>query len=141
MPGWSKKMSYCIAFSSEGATDVTRRYVRNAATHGVERTRAPEEVLFWIINEIRVLRRKDLPKEERRRIIAEDQREEKELSGYIAKALAAEIGRMLPSGQPASGAEQKSPATRSENATRQEARVEDASPTGASDQSPREAHG
>lgn len=134
-------MSYCIAFSIDGATDVTRRYVRNATSHGAERSRAPEEVLMWIINEIRVLRRENLSKEERRRLIAEDQREARELSGYVAKALAAAIGRLIPSRQPASGDAQKSPASRSGTTAWQEARVEEGSPSEAPDQSsPREAH-
>ena len=94
-------MSYCIAFSIDGATDVTRRYVRNHAKHGLERTKAPEEVLVWITNEIRKMRRESLSKEERRRLIKEDQREEKELRGYMAQALAVEVANMLP-GSPTS---------------------------------------
>lgn len=94
-------MSYCIAFSIDGATDVTRRYVRNQAKHGLDRTKAPEEVLIWITNEIQKMRRESLSKEERRRLIKEDEREEKELRGYVAQALAIEVANMLP-GSPTS---------------------------------------
>lgn len=92
---------------------MTRRYVRNATTHGAERNRAPEEVLMWIMNEIRRQRRENIPKEERRRIFSEDAREEKELRGYVVQALAAEIGKMLPSGAETAGNEQKVPSQRS----------------------------
>ena len=85
-----------IAFSIDGATDVTRRYVRNAATHGRERARAPEPVLMWITNEIRRQRRENMLKEERMRLIMEDEREDKELRNYVVQALAASIGTMLP---------------------------------------------
>ncbi|MCJ1426522.1 peptide-N4-(N-acetyl-beta- glucosaminyl)asparagine amidase [Sticta canariensis] len=139
--GWGKKMSYCIAFSNEGATDVTRRYVRNATDHGADRNRAPEEVLLWIMNEIRHMRRESLSKEERRRLIAEDGREEKELRGYVVQALAAEIGRMLPSRPPASGDEQKLPARRSGAAVWREARGENGPASDAPGPSPpREGH-
>lgn len=139
--GWGKKMSYCIAFSNEGATDVTRRYVRNATDHGADRNRAPEEVLLWIMNEIRRMRRENLSKEERRRLIAEDDREEKELRGYVVQALAAEIGRMLPTRPPASGDEQKLPARRSGAAVWREARGENGPASDAPDPSPpREGH-
>lgn len=94
-------MSYCVAFSIDGATDVTRRYVRNQVKHGLDRTKAPEEVLIWITNEIQNMRRESLSKEERRRLIKEDQREEKELRGYVAQALAIEVANMLP-GSPTS---------------------------------------
>lgn len=88
-------MSYVIAFSIDGATDVTSRYVRNPASHGRERNRAPEEVLLWITNEVKHRRRQTLSKEEKRRLIAEDQREAKELRAYIVHSIAAEISNMI----------------------------------------------
>ncbi len=126
--GWGWKLSYCIAFSIDGATDVTRRYVRNATAHGAERTRAPEEVLMWIMNEIRRIRREPIvEKEQRRRLIAEDQREDRELRGYVVQALAAEIGRMLPLRAPPSGDEVKLPERHSPNAAWHETRGENGS--------------
>ncbi|KAL8702086.1 MAG: hypothetical protein Q9201_004588 [Fulgogasparrea decipioides] len=123
--GWGKKMSYVIAFSAEGATDVTRRYVRDASKHGVDRNRCPEEVLVWITDEIKKLRRENLGKEDRRRLIMEDHREEKELRGYVVQALAAEMGRINLSGQPSSpGDDQKIPARVSGSQAWREARGE-----------------
>ena len=89
-------MAYCIAFSIDGATDVTRRYVRNPAKNGLDRTKAPEEVLLWAIHEIRRIRRENLQKEERHRLRKEDEREERELRGYIARAITTEIINLVP---------------------------------------------
>ncbi|KAI4246926.1 MAG: hypothetical protein L6R42_009752 [Xanthoria sp. 1 TBL-2021] len=140
--GWGKKMSYCIAFSADGATDVTRRYVRDAAKHGADRNRSPEEVLVWITDEIKKLRRENLSKEDRRRVIYEDHREEKELRGYVVQALAAEIGRINLSGQPTAslGEEQKLPERASGTQEWREARGEAGNRSPPNDQPPREGH-
>ena len=107
-------MSYCIAFSIDGATDVTRRYVRNAADHGADRNRCPEEVLMFITNEIKRMRRETMSKEERKKLIIQDEREERELRGYVVQALAASIGRMFPpNGNAGAGEEIKLPERRS----------------------------
>lgn len=89
--GWGKKLSYCIAFSADGAMDVTRRYIRNPATQAARRNRAPEAVLLYIINEIRAKRRADMSKQEKFRLQGEDMREARELQNYLASALATEI--------------------------------------------------
>lgn len=94
--GWGRKIAYCIAFSSEGATDVTRRYVRNPSKYGQGRTRCPEEVLLYVMHEIRKLRRENTEKEDRRKLMKEDEREERELRGYVAHALTSEMIHSLP---------------------------------------------
>ena len=101
--GWGKKLSYAIAFSNEGVTDVTRRYVRNVSSHGADRSRCPEEVLMYILNEIRQMRRDGLSKDEKRRLIREDQREERELRGYAIGSLTSELEKFVISGPPGGG--------------------------------------
>lgn len=117
LPGWNWKFSYCIAFSIDGATDVTRRYVRYPAKHGRPRNRVSEEVLLWIIYEIRRMRRDKLSKADQKQLIQEDEREEREFRAYTANALAAEITSLAPSASSLSSSdgraqEQKTPASR-----------------------------
>lgn len=141
-------MSYCIAFSIDGATDVTRRYVRNPTSQGLDRNRAPEEVLLYIMNELKQMRRDGLSKEEKRRLIKEDEREEKELRGYVVQALAAQIEEMIPISPTSTlspGSEQKLPVRQSGSPAWNAARGENGT-TGSgpgepgSDQPPREGH-
>jgi len=136
-------MSYCIAFSTDGATDVTRRYVRNAAAHGADRNKCPEEVLMYITQEIKQKRRENVLKDQRKTLLIEDDREEKELRNYVIKSLAAEIGRMLPVSTDGSrpggqGEEQKLPARRSGAQAWREARGEDG--RAENERGPREGH-
>ena len=84
--GWGKKMAYCLAFSIDGATDVTRRYVRKPE-QALSRTRCSEEALVSIIRSIRALRRSQMSEEEISKIEIEDAQEEEELQVYIARAL------------------------------------------------------
>jgi peptide-N4-(N-acetyl-beta-glucosaminyl)asparagine amidase len=97
--GWAKKMAYCIAFSIDGATDVTRRYVRNAS-NALDRVRAPEEVTRWITEEITRKRREKMSSEARMILKQEDEREERELQSYVVQAIAADVTSMLPEGPP-----------------------------------------
>lgn len=96
MTGWKRKLAYCIAFSADGAMDVTRRYVRNPATQALPRDKAPAAALLHIMDEIRALRRRNMDKKEKFRLEGEDMREDKEFRQFIIESLARDIARLLP---------------------------------------------
>ncbi|KAF1943747.1 hypothetical protein EJ02DRAFT_443070 [Clathrospora elynae] len=75
---WGKPLSYCIAFSADGAEDVTRRYVRNAK-FALDRFRSTESELLHIINDIRAVRHQKLGKADRMRLEGERIKEQREL--------------------------------------------------------------
>jgi peptide-N4-(N-acetyl-beta-glucosaminyl)asparagine amidase len=76
--------------------DVTRRYVRNFSKWGAERSRTPEPVLLWILDEIRATKRKNMSKQDKFRLEGEEMREYRELQGYVASAITAEICKIIP---------------------------------------------
>lgn len=80
-----KKMSYCIAFSSDGVTDVTRRYVRSSR-HALARTRCSERELLHIIQNMRSKRRANLSKVDLARLESEDKAEDQELESYLVSS-------------------------------------------------------
>lgn len=100
--GWGKKLSYCIAFSADGCADVTRRYVRDPASHAAPRARCSEGVLLHILREVNALRRKDIDKKQKFQLNAEDMREDAELRKAIIEALAYNVSRILPGGDASS---------------------------------------
>lgn len=99
-PGWRKKLSYCIAFSADGCADVTRRYVRDSSW-AVKRTKCPEGDLIHMLREIKAMRRKDMDKKEKFRLMTEDTREDEEFRRNVIESLALTISKILPGGDAA----------------------------------------
>lgn len=77
-----KRMSYCVAFSSDGAVDVTSRYVRSPR-HALARTGCPEPELRRIIRDIKIMRREDMSSKDLLQLQTEEVQEAKELQSYI----------------------------------------------------------
>lgn len=98
--GWGKKMSYCIAFSADGVTDVTRRYVRRTE-HALNRTCCPEAVLQFIVREMRSLQRSKMSKEDRFRLEKEDAREDRELRSYAISSIVQRLAEVYSDSTPA----------------------------------------
>lgn len=81
-----KKLSYCIAFSLDGVTDVTRRYVRSSE-HALARTRCSERELLDIIQNMRSKRRKNLSGVDLDLLESEDKAEDQELESYLVSSV------------------------------------------------------
>lgn len=81
-------MAYAIAFSTDGATDVSSRYIRKAE-YALERSRCPEAVLLYIVDEIRTIRRQNMSSEQKLQLKKEDTREKRELQGYAIASITA----------------------------------------------------
>lgn len=93
--GWGKKMSYCFAFSASGAMDVTRRYVREES-QALPRSKASEDVVKAALTAVNERLRTGLPVDEIKGLEEEDAAEEKELLGYVTKAVPTKTEELLP---------------------------------------------
>lgn len=71
-------MAYCIAFSLDGATDVTGRYVVEEA-HALPRDICSETQLTEILAEITAMRREGRSDEVKARLVKEDEIEAEQL--------------------------------------------------------------
>ncbi|KAH7370961.1 hypothetical protein BKA66DRAFT_425008 [Pyrenochaeta sp. MPI-SDFR-AT-0127] len=88
--GWGMKLSYCIAFSADGAADVTRRYVR-CAKYAAQRNRSSEPELLYVMGEVRAVRRQKLSKEDRMKLEGEHMKEMEELRAIAINELVSDL--------------------------------------------------
>lgn len=72
---------------------MTRRYVRREK-HTQERSRCPEDVLVYIIHEIRVSSQSRLSQADKMAIREEEAREQAELRGFIVSGIADELASL-----------------------------------------------
>lgn len=79
--------------------------MRDPNQHGLPRNKCAEGVLAHIIGEIKALRRRDMDKTERFRLVKEDMQEEEYLRGLIIVAIADSVAKIVPG---ANGDSQKS---------------------------------
>ncbi|KAK9469475.1 hypothetical protein V1512DRAFT_256357 [Lipomyces arxii] len=93
--GWGKKMSYAIAFSVEGAVDVSKKYIRTAKCQ-LPRKRITEIDLYNTLQRITTQRRAHLPPSEQAALQLEDEDEQAELYGYSNKLTPASTSEMRP---------------------------------------------
>ncbi|KAI1363212.1 hypothetical protein F5Y08DRAFT_250231 [Xylaria arbuscula] len=97
---WGKALSYCIAFSTEGATDVTRRYVREEKKLK-PRNKSSELALFYMLKKITTERRDKLSKEDRERLRLGDTTEQEELQTFRVLSVSKElIASLAPPSEP-----------------------------------------
>ncbi|KAI0424664.1 hypothetical protein F5Y09DRAFT_353183 [Xylaria sp. FL1042] len=87
---WGKSLSYCIAFSNEGAVDVTRRYVRQEGLLK-PRNRCSELTLLYMLKNITAERRCKLSKEDQERLRLGDTAEQKELQTFRVQSITREL--------------------------------------------------
>lgn len=88
--GWGKSLGYCIAFSVDGAIDVTGRYVRSSR-YANRRHRCSEAELLYIMDEIRKVRRSKIDKQQKFRLEGEDMKEQRELRGLVLSGITSEL--------------------------------------------------
>ncbi|KAK9321801.1 hypothetical protein V1517DRAFT_325425 [Lipomyces orientalis] len=93
--GWGKKMSYAIGFSAEGATDVSRRYIRTEGRQ-LPRNRISESELVLTLRVITQERRLQFSANQKAVLESEDQAEERELQSYTGTAAPASTAELRP---------------------------------------------
>jgi peptide-N4-(N-acetyl-beta-glucosaminyl)asparagine amidase len=79
--GWGKKQSYILAFSIEGAQDVSRAYIKDFNAALSRRTRISEEDLQVALDEVTRKRRSALSHDRLETLAHEDEGQRRFLSG------------------------------------------------------------